>query len=391
MTKHIVDHDRQSQLSIQTSGDTWVITKQTTLTVPDDSVVLIAAGHNTNVIDLFGDVVSTGEKGIGIAVEGNDNLVTVEDGAKISGATTLTDAGTGNEYDIDGTVTAKGVGIYSTEMAKVVNTGTLSATKGDAIITDAGSTIVNKASGEITASHDGIYLNGSGTTKIINDGTISGPTAIYDNDDGKTRIINHGTITGDIYLGNGNDYIDTRHGTVASIIDGVGGNDTYLISNKSVEIVEGVNQGTDTIKSTVSYILGGNIEKLILLGHDAAHGTGNELGNTVTGNAGDNTLKGLAGLDFLNGGRGNDILTGGADQDNFVFAKGGDTDTVTDFTQGSDYVDIEKFSGISDFASLSPHISQHGQDTWITFGHGDKLILEHVTASALTSDDFVFA
>ena len=64
--------------------------------------------------------------------------------------------------------------------------------------------------------------------------------------------------------------------------------------------------GTDTVESSVSYILGANVENLVLTGTAAINGTGNTLANILTGNSGANILNGGAGADTMTGGVGND-------------------------------------------------------------------------------------
>ena len=67
----------------------------------------------------------------------------------------------------------------------------------------------------------------------------------------------------------------------------------------------------DTVKSTVSYELGNNLEHLTLTGSAAIQGTGNALNNKIIGNSGDNSLT---------GGMGNDTLSGGIGTDTAVYA-----------------------------------------------------------------------
>ena len=62
------------------------------------------------------------------------------------------------------------------------------------------------------------------------------------------------------------------------------------------------------MKSSVSWLLGDNIENLTLTGTGAIDGTGNDLNNVLTGNSAANILRGGEGNDTLNGVAGADSL-----------------------------------------------------------------------------------
>jgi Ca2+-binding RTX toxin-like protein len=85
------------------------------------------------------------------------------------------------------------------------------------------------------------------------------------------------------------------------------GNDTYIIDTTSDKIVENPDEGTDTVRSSISYSLGNNLENLVLTGTSNLAAIGNALNNSITGNKGNNTLDGKAGDDTLTGESGNDI------------------------------------------------------------------------------------
>jgi Ca2+-binding RTX toxin-like protein len=153
----------------------------------------------------------------------------------------------------------------------------------------------------------------------------------------------------------------------ADTLEGGLGNDTYVVDNLNDLIIETTGGGNDTVRSSITYTLGSELENLVLTGN-AAQGTGNSLGNTITGNGIANILRGLDGDDAIDGGGGNDtifggagidILTGGTGNDTFVFSSvaeiGNDAarrETITDFRTGTDLIDL---TGIDANDLLSGH------------------------------------
>ncbi|MGI4847783.1 MAG: Ig-like domain-containing protein, partial [Janthinobacterium lividum] len=104
--------------------------------------------------------------------------------------------------------------------------------------------------------------------------------------------------------GAGNDELNGGSGIDA--MSGGAGDDRYFVDATGDSVTELANQGTDTVNSAINYVLGNELENLVLAG-SATKGTGNALNNTITGNAGDNELDGKQGNDTLVGGGGNDI------------------------------------------------------------------------------------
>ena len=78
-------------------------------------------------------------------------------------------------------------------------------------------------------------------------------------------------------------------------------------------------------------------------------GTGDD---RLFGGKGDDTLAGGSGKDQLAGGPGNDSLDGGEGDDTFVFAPGGGDDTLLDFGNGDDRIDLTAFADIQSGADL---------------------------------------
>jgi Ca2+-binding RTX toxin-like protein len=122
------------------------------------------------------------------------------------------------------------------------------------------------------------------------------------------------------------------------------GDDTYYVNSGGDIVQEKLNEGIDTVFSSISYTLGDNLENLTLTGTSTItspiNGTGNALNNVLIGNSANNTLNGLDGddtisgedgNDLLNGGRGNDVLYGGNGNDVLIGYGGavGEVDILT--------------------------------------------------------------
>ncbi len=71
------------------------------------------------------------------------------------------------------------------------------------------------------------------------------------------------------------------------------------------------------------------------------------------GDKGKDTIKGGDGRDKLYGGKGDDKLTGGAGKDVFVFKKQEGKDTITDFENGKDKIDLKAFNFNNKAAALA--------------------------------------
>jgi Ca2+-binding RTX toxin-like protein len=196
-----------------------------------------------------------------------------------------------------------------------------------------------------------------------------------------------------MYGGEGDDRL--CGGTGADRMWGQKGNDTYEVDNRRDEVYESRGQGTDTVKASISYSLDKNVENLTLTGSGHLYAAGNELDNILIGNSGNNILKGDAGrdvlkggdgCDILKGGKGNDVLTGGSDKDIFVFERSGH-DTVRDYRDGVDKIDVSRLSGVDSRADL--YIWQAGNDA-VIWHKMDVMVLKGVNASDLGNSDFIY-
>lgn len=279
---------------------------------------------------------------------------------------------------------------------KVQNFGRILAGSGVIVETD-GAIITNEEEGEITSWGTCVGVIGATTgTTLVNHGTIYAyyNGSAFSGGTGTDKIVNDGTIIGNIYLTWGDDVVDNRGGKIDGWIQGFRGNDTLITDNAKDVLQEfsGADMGDfDAVRSTVSYKLTEYVEELVLLGSKDINGTGTNdaaTNNYLYGNTGDNVLKGLGGYNELFGRGGRDVLVGGADTDLFGIGQRYGHDTVIGFQDGVDQIDIYKL-GPENFDELESHIEDHGRDTWIEFGKA-VLILKDVDRQLLDATDFIY-
>lgn len=183
----------------------------------------------------------------------------------------------------------------------------------------------------------------------------------------------------DLYGGGGRDQLfggagaDQLHGdTGADILVGGAGDDVFYIDHANDVIIEGVGGGYDIVHATVNYTLAAGIAIQELRAEGAVNLTGNGSSNRLVAGTGVNSL------------------TGGGGRDVFVFDFSSSTsssrDTITDFTQGLDRIDlggIDANSGLaSDQAFLGLGSSAVANRLWWLASGSDLILWGDVDGNA---------
>ncbi|MDF2231561.1 hypothetical protein P2H44_03250 [Albimonas sp. CAU 1670] len=212
---------------------------------------------------------------------------------------------------------------------------------------DSSSLLQLRNHGSISAgSGFGVQMSGSAATLVMNTGLIVGLVRIYDSDD---RLLNSGTIEGtidlrdgfdllrnnggsifgDVFTGESADTVRNRGGAIWGDLDLGAGNDVYR--GQADGVVDGLVSGKEGNDTLVG-------------GEGADDFVGGDGFDTLRGKGGDDILRGGAGKDTIVGGGGDDEMTGGSLSDLFVIGKKSGDDTVTDFENEIDVVDLTRLS-----------------------------------------------
>lgn len=180
-----------------------------------------------------------------------------------------------------------------------------------------------------------------------------------------------------------NDHLQTFYGDTAARAGGLG-DDTYVVTDPRMDIVEAPGAGVDTVEAWVDYTLPAGVENLVVKAG---------WGLRVTGNAGSNIIAGETGDDTIDGGPGgDDRLSGGGGRNLFVVSAGSGRDTITDFAPGvgHDRVLLDGFSFATPEDVLGA-IRAAGVDSVLQFANGETLTFWGVQPGAFTEDDFVLS
>ncbi|MBS0125639.1 calcium-binding protein [Thetidibacter halocola] len=384
-----------------TGSETGYIGPRGELVLSQDGII---AQGTLNSITVLGVIAVTGNDTQAQCIVADGSTATITIGAQASltapGAALFNISGVSCRIANAGLLSGGTEGIISDSFEnpdfQLSNTGTITGQiRGIYLGYVLNATILND--GLISGQANGFYCpygrDGLADVELVNTGTLSGGdysylslAAVVD------RVTNAGLFIGDADFGAGNDIYDGRLGQIAGMVAGGDGNDTLrggsgdeaMTGDAGFDRLSG-GDGDDTLDGGfgADTIWGGT-------GNDeVSGGQGND---ALFGNDGDDWLSGDGNADTLAGGQGDDTLSGGAGPDTFLFYRRAGFDTITDFENGVDRIDMTAF-GIraTDFASIiAPALSNAGGATLLDFtaigGEGSLLIRGLAFAQADAAD-----
>ena len=366
-------------------NDVYVIGKNSTGTakVKDFSV---KKGNTDSVKITGGTVKSIGVSGSNVIVKGGKSAALTLQNAKNK---TFTVTDTLGNY----TVSGSNVKLTLGKNYKGTLTAASFITTVDAKSNANGITIKgNKKNNTIYggAGNDTLY-GGAGTDKLT--GGKGRNTFVYANGDGKDTITDYtagqdtlkisGGSIGKTALANSNKDLVfavgsgtvTLTGAAAKAISLKDSRGSYTASNTEITLGSDFSGTMDATKylSSVKTIDGSAAGKAVNI-------TGNGQANVIKAGKAGGTINGGAGNDTLYGGAGSDKLTGGAGSDTFVYADGGGTDTITDYTAGQDTLQI---SGGSIGKTA---LANSNKDLVFTVGSGTVTLTDAATKAVSLKD-----
>ncbi len=220
------------------------------------------------------------------------------------------------------------------------------------------------------------------------DGSESGTVTVYANAStflatesttGTLSILEGAFLHGSQTASGGN-YIKSIFGTGDDVAYGMDGGEDYIQGGKDNDYIRGL-AGDDHLEGD------GNDDTL-----EGGNGNDSLLGDSgsdvLYGDAGDDMVEGGNGADTLYGGAGNDTLIGGGSSDAFVIdVDAGTADTITDFNENNETIDISAFAGIDELADLN--LTQVGSDVTADLGGGQTLVIESINVGDLDESHFI--
>ncbi len=331
-------------------------------------VVQVGATHgNDTILSSVGYALPTGVDTVVLTGTANLSATGNADAANSltanSGNDTLT-AGSGNDTLVSGSGADTLVGGAGADQFVVNNTA-------DAVQVGA-----THGSDTILSSVNYVLPTGVDTLTLTGTANLS---ATGNSDAANTLTANSGSDT--LQAGSGSD----------TLIGG-SGNDLFVVNSATDSVQVGPTHGSDTVSSSVNYVLPTGVDTLALSGATNLTGTGNgDAANRLIANSGNDTLQAGSGADTLVAGAGIDTLLGGTGNDLFVVNNGADWVQVGS-THGADTISssvsymlptgVETLAltgssnllGIGNFDGNNTLIANSGNDILLGFWGNDTLV-----------------
>jgi len=385
-------------VGILASGD---YTNITTAGLVYGSTIGIQLDSSISVVGVTGQVLGGN---VGIVVNGNGNSITVGAGGSVNGVFLN---GASEFLTNGGSIDAPSVAIMAGATSRIVNNGLIVSHYGQAIYytaTSGSTTIVNAGTilGDVQIDSQASVAQ----LDITNTGQLIGKTYAGA---GADSLVNLGTIKGAVSLGAGVDTFDSSLGHLYGIVRGGDGNDKIIGSNDDNDLDGGAGAdildgrgGIDTVwydnsigRVVVDLALhiakGGDAAGDKLISIENVVGTG--ANDVLTGDANNNVLNGLVGKDLLTGGDGDDTLISlGGGKSTFNGGNGDDAIQLLDPTAGvygkpfSANVKIDGGTGF-DALELSGDYSSGINMKPTTITNIEQLTLDAGFSYKLTMDD----
>lgn len=224
----------------------------------------------------------------------------------------------------------------------------------------------------------GVFINGTTENLRLYFAADTNGNGVYDSDETRSTFSGGSNTTASVPLEAGTYFLQvapprtsvftyaTHYELTLNPVPDFSGNDTLL----------------GTARRDVLNGFAGNDRLIGLAGNDSLMGgNGNDL---LLGGTGNDITNGGVGNDRIAGGIGRDRVITGAGRDVIVIGRGEGIDTVQDFSDGLDRIDL---TGRLSFGQLS--IRQSGRNAIIGSGGSTLLLLQNVNANVLTRSDFI--
>lgn len=391
MARHFLKKGVHQTWNVTSSDDVWVVRKKILLEVYNGDGISDTSAQKGNLFKIAGRIEAGDGEGLNFFGRGNKVIVAESGVIETAHGLGIAFEGTasGGRVDNHGRISSEfaGIGMFGAPgsggsgIARIDNSGTIIGGSYGIDSREGDLSIVNRAGGRIEGGYYGIG-SVSNDLAVDNDGTIKGGIqGAVKGGSGNDTVANSGRIIGDVILNEGNDTFTNSGGTVTGIVNLGVGNDVYVVDDEDLKLKEDDFSDSDRVESSVSWVLGDNFENLTLNGNAAINGTGNAENNVIKGNGSANSLAGAGGDDTLKGGGGADI---------FAFATGSGRDTITDFSDGEDRIDLSAYTAIKSFGDIASIDGGNGKAT-ITLSGSESITLENIAAGQIDVADFIFS